>query len=130
MEIETAINNYLSTYSGLVPLVGTRIYPLIRPESDPSPAITYQLVYGFDDHSLGNDPGTTMSRFQFSCCGATYSSIVAVASQLKEAFRDFSGIMGGTGGVDVQSVFHVSTVDSYQTDGNIYIRKLDFIFRY
>lgn len=130
MEIETAIYNYLSTYSGLVPLVGTRIYPLVRPAGDPSPAITYQLIYGFDDHSLGDDPGTTMSRFQFSCCGTTYSSIVDVASQLKEAFRDYSGVMGGTGGVDVQSVLQVGTVDGYQADTSTYIRKMDFIFRY
>jgi hypothetical protein len=130
VEIETAIYNYLSTYSGLVPLIGNRVYPLIRPENDPSPAITYQLIYGFDDHSLGDDPGTTMSRFQFICWGTTYSSIVDVAKQVKEAFRDYSGVMGGTGGVIVQSVLQVSTVDGYQADTGTYFRKLDFIFNY
>jgi hypothetical protein len=130
VEIETAINSYLSTYSDLVSLVGTRIYPLVRPASDSSPAITYQLVYGFDDHSLGDDPGTTMSRFQFVCYGTTYDSVLEVAKQVKEAFRDFSGVMGGAGGVDVQSVLQVSAVDGYLTDNSTYVRKLDFIFSY
>ena len=110
MTIETALYSYLKDFAGLYALVSTRIYPLILPQNPTLPAVAYQQISGPRVHAMGNDPGITYPRYQFSCWGSTPASAAAVAQQIRLAFENYSGTMGGVGGV---TVYHSSVENMF-----------------
>jgi hypothetical protein len=98
---ETALYNYLSAYAGLTALIGTRIYPLQLPQNAKYPAVAYQQISGPRIHAMGTDPGMTYPRYQFTCWGDDHDDAAAIAKQIRLAFTNYSGTMGGDGGVTV-----------------------------
>ncbi len=131
MVIEKAIENYLKTKTGLTAFVQTRIFLDTIPETNQTwPAITYQLISGVDDHTLSEDPDSTTARWQFTIVSKTATERANIWNQLKSAFQDFSGIMGGTGGIQVHAVLQENRVDQYFPETKIYMRTVDFMFIY
>jgi hypothetical protein len=128
--IEKAIENHLKSHSGLNALIVNRIFPDEEEATNKVyPVIIYQLISGVDDHALGTDPDSTEERWQFTIKANSADSRAAVSKQLKAAFKDFSGVMGGVGGITIQSVLQVNRVDQYYETG-IYLRMVDFMFIY
>jgi hypothetical protein len=114
--IEAALYTYLSTHAGLSALIGTRIYPYMVAQGAKMPAVAYQLVDDIPVHSSVADVKVHAARFQFSCWGggtSGYTSACAVAAQIKSALQDYSGTMGGAGGVVVQHCYLELTTDLY-----------------
>lgn len=131
MTIEKAIENHLKTHIGLNALIANRIYPDLEPDTNKTyPVLIYQLISSIDDHSLGEDPDSTEERWQFTIKATSAASRAAVSKQLKAAFKDFSGIMGGVGGINVYSVLQENRVDTYDSGTGIYLRMVDFMFIY
>jgi len=130
MTIEAALYSYLSTHSGLSSLISTRIYPMQVAQGATMPAVCYQLVDDIPVHSGGADVIVHAARFQFSCWGggtSGYTSACAVAAQVKAALQDYSGTMGGTGGVVVQRSFLEMTTDLFDETLVRCGRAVDFI---
>jgi len=127
MEINDALYSYLSTYAGLSALISTRIYPDILPQSPTVPAITYQSISKVREHLFRADSTLVKSRYQFSCFGNTRSSSKAVAKQIRFALQNYSGTMGGTGGVIVNAVEIDGEDDNYESDTKLYSTMLDFL---
>jgi hypothetical protein len=128
LDIEKAIENHVKTN---VTLIKNRIYPDLIPETTKEfPAMAYSLISGVDDHALGTDPDSTEERWQFTIETKSVSERAAVYKQLKAAFRDFTGTMGGTGGKTIQSVLQVNRTDFYDSGTGIYQRMVDFMFIY
>lgn len=131
MTIEEAIFKHLSTYAGLTALVGKNIVPGDTPQSMANQAgVAYFLISDPHIHKSGGDLDVYQPRFQFSCFGTSYSNACAVAAQVKAALQDYSGTMGGTGGVVVQHSFYEDANDLFDTvSGNMRRsgRALDFV---
>jgi hypothetical protein len=111
---ETALYNYLSTYAGLTALIGTRIYPVLEPQNVKYPALVFQQISGPRVHAMGDDPGITYPRYQFTAWAEKHTEAVAVAKQVRLAFENYSGTMGGEGGV---TIYHAE-VDNQFSDHN------------
>lgn len=131
MVIEEALYAHLSTFAGLAVLVSNRIYPLVLPQKGTYPSITYLKVSGRRLHALQTDPGMASPRFQISCWAQTYTQAKAVAKQVQAALQNFSGVMGGAGGVQVDAVLFENEFDLYEdeTEGKtkLYHVPVDFI---
>ena len=127
MLLEQALYSYLSGVAGLTALVSTRIYPLMMPQDVTLPAVTYQRISGPRVHTMGTDPGLESPRFQLSSWASSYSSVKAVAEQVRLALQDYAGTMGGAGGVVVQRAFLEGDQDFYEPDTLIYQVASDFI---
>jgi hypothetical protein len=130
MTIEAALYTYLSTHAGLSALIGTRIYPITIAQGAAMPAIAYQLIDDLPVHSGIADVKVHAARFQFSCFGggtSEYTSACAVAAQVKSALQDYTGVMGGAGGVTVQRSFLENSTDLYDETMNRCGRAVDFI---
>lgn len=110
MVIETALYNYLSSYAGLSALVSSRIYPLVMPQTPTLPVVVYQQVSGPRVHAMGNDPGIMDARYQFACWASAHDDAAAVAQQIRLAFENYSGTMGGAGG---GTVYHASVENQF-----------------
>ena len=76
---------------------------------------------------MGIDPGLASPRFQFDIAGKTLLSALDVKAQLKTALQDYSGIMGGVGGVTVQACILDDEQQNYEKPTQLYIVSLDFI---
>jgi len=130
LDLETAIFKHLSTYAGLTALVENRIYPLILPDVVTYPAVTFQMISGVDDHCINEDPDNTEARIQFTAWGKTAADVRNVQAQIKAAFKDFSGIMGGAGGVNVGHVLQAGKFDGYDDETKTFWRTQDFMIMY
>lgn len=94
MSVETDLYGHLSTYAGLTPLTGTRIYPMKAPPGTASPYCTYQVVSDLRQYSHAGYSGLSRYRVQVSCfandtkAGAPgYPSVKAVAAQVLAAME-------------------------------------------
>jgi hypothetical protein len=129
--IEKAIENHLKTHAGLKALVSSRIYPDSEMEANKTyPVMIYQLISSVDDHALGTDPDSREERWQFTIKATSASSRAAVSKQLKAAFKDFSGLMGGESGLSIHSVLQQGRRDTYDSETKIFLRMEDFMFIY
>jgi len=117
---------HLSSYAGLSALVSSRIHPVIVPQEGILPAVTYHKVSGQRVHTFQADPGVAQPRFRISSWASGYSEAKDVADQIRNALQDFSGVMGGTGGVPVPSVRLENERDKYECETGRYHVDVDF----
>lgn len=130
MELNEALYAYLKSYAGLLALVGDCIYPDVLPQNPTYPAITYQLI-SEEEIDTFQQPNTLIGpTYQFSCWGSTRASCQAVAKQLRLAFKNYSGVMGGAGGVTVSGIEKINKSEDIfnDSDGRIiaYRTSIDF----
>ena len=128
--LREAIYNYLSGYTGLTDLVSTRIYSQVMPQGVVYPAVTYQVISpGTVNHLMNSDSGLYKDpQVQVSSWASTQSSGDAVAVQVSAALKDYSGTMGGDGGITVQRVFLLTPqpLELPQSGGNLFQYVHDF----
>ncbi len=118
MEINTALFTYLSGYAGLTALVGKRIYPDSLPQSSKYPAISYQQVSETEVDTF-NQPATIIGPiYQFNCWADTRAEAKAVAKQLRLAFKNLVGVIGGGGGVTIAGVEKINQLDNIEKDAD------------
>jgi hypothetical protein len=128
MNLYEALYHRLTNYSGLTDLVSTRIYPIKMPQAVTYPAVTFQVISGLPrTHLMGSDDSLAAPRVQVSAWGESLSDACDVADQIRAALQDFSGTMGGDGGVTVQRIFLESDqISLYDSESEIYHVAQDF----
>jgi hypothetical protein len=111
MELNDALFSYLSTHAGLLALVSTRIYPDKLPDKITIPAIAFQLISEEETETF-RQPTTDLlaGTYSFAVWASTRAAANAVGKQIRAAFKNFSGIMGGAGGVLISAVRKVSRI--------------------
>lgn len=124
MELNESLFVYLSSYESLSDLVGTKIYKGV-PESNPSdilPYITYSLVSESETETFKQPDknGLISSIYQFDVWASTRTSVASISKQLRKAFKNLTGQIGGTEGVILSAVRKVSrTTDIEEKNGAI-----------
>ena len=111
MELNDALFSYLSTHAGLSALVSTRIYPDKLPDKPTFPTVTFQLI-GEEETETFRQPTTDLlaGTYSFSVWASSRAVANSVSKQIRKAFKNYSGTMGGTGGVSVSAVRKVSRI--------------------
>jgi hypothetical protein len=128
MTVEEALFAYLRAHPGLAALVGSRIYPLKLPQNVTLPAVAYQRISTSWRYALGGSgPRLTQVRFQISCWAEKYETAKAVASQVRGALGNFSGVMGGTSGVRVLATTLAAEADVYEPETGLYNAPVDVL---
>ena len=116
MELGEAIYSQLSGTSDLTALVSTRIYPGVAPQAASLPYVIFFQVTNPGHHAMQADPNINGPRWQVSAWATTYSSVKAIAKQVKASLKDYTGTMGGSSGVTVQRVFYENEIDLTDVD--------------
>lgn len=116
MELGEALYSQLSGTSDLTALVSMRIYPGVAAQCASLPYIIFSQVSNAAHHAMSNDPNIQSPRWQISTWAETYSGVRAIAKQVKAALQDYTGTMGGSGGVEVQRVFFENEIDYTDLD--------------
>jgi len=121
--LEQAIYSYISTYPGLIALVGSRIYPLVMPQNPTYPAVVYSRVSRvYEKDLLGT--AWNQSRVQFSVYAKEYLEAKRVAEQLRAAFRDYKGEING---INVMLADVTNEIDLYEPDKALYHVLVDIL---
>ena len=81
-------------------LVGTRVYPVSRPQASPLPCLVYQTVSDVPEYHLKSDSGLSRARVQVNAIAETY----AEAEALVTALRGLSGAKPAQGNTDFRTI--------------------------
>ena len=129
MEVKEALYKELIATTAVTALLGTRIYPNRVPlkANLPYAAITVILTGRFE-HSSGSDSGSPEGPYiQISIYGKTPDSAYEASAAVKTAIMDFSGTMGGSGGLSVSRALFEDSGDLYDDKNRWAGIYLDFI---
>ena len=113
MTIEEAIRAHLVSE---VPSVSGRVDPFQPRPTATFPLAVYKRVFTDEDYSHDGFSGYVKIRIQTEAWANSYGESKAIAAEIKEAFRGFSGTMGGGGGVEVGFAMVRDALDAYQPD--------------
>lgn len=130
MDIALAVRTQLAASTGVIALVGARIYPLRLPLGGALPAITYATISSPRFYKHDGALGMAQSRVQVTCWASKdaqgnylYSSAKAIATQVRLALSGYSGLMGT---VLVGTCFVLNELDLVDQQTGQYYTALDF----
>ena len=112
-------------------MVGARVYPNIRPQASPLPALVLTVVSGRRDYHTRGVGTLKTRRVQVDVFASTAQDAEDLSNATEEALSGFSGVVGGT---RFQGVFLDAERDGFepaQEEGSaVYRRILDFMISY
>jgi hypothetical protein len=127
MEIDEAILAYLSGYAGLTALQSDRLYLTEAPQNPTYPLTIIEFISEeTTDTFIQPTSELTADTFQFSVWATTRKAADSVARQIKKAFKNYSGVMGGAGGVTVDAVMQVNKLKDFDEATKIYRTLYEF----
>ena len=110
----------LSTYPGLVVLIGDRIWPVEAEQGEKRPHCVYEQVSGGRRYSHNGYSNLQRPRMQVNCYAGTYEIAKDIAAQVTEALESWFSVK--TGGnrqqneidmIDPATTFYVVVVDFF-----------------
>lgn len=124
--IEEGITAYLKTYTPLVVIQGTRVWPDILPETPELPATTFISI---SDPSSYTHTGEAMKeqRFQFDCWAKDPLTAIRLKNTIRQAFSGFRGMMGST---EVYAAFPENSRPMDDDETGLYRRIIEVLFHY
>jgi hypothetical protein len=93
VNVETAVINYLLAGSAVAAIVGTRVYPVTRPQGSSLPAVTVTRISGGPLYADDGEVGLDNARLQVDSWGTTYAAakdLAAAVGDRLSAVRDIS----------------------------------------
>ena len=109
MALEDAIHNRLtSDHAGTSALIGTRCYPMVKPQKEKRTCVVYQKISGAREIIGGSDSALAHPRFQFRLIAPSYSAVKALAVQVTAALSRWSGTLQGE---TIQASFPLNELD-------------------
>lgn len=125
--IEEGLFSYLSTYAGLVSLIGARVYPDRIPQGATLPCLVYQRIdtardLSHDTSGIGSD--LAHPRFQFNAWATTKSSAKAINEQVRSALNGKRGTIAT--GVSINAALVADERYRYETETTLHTYESDF----
>lgn len=127
MELHEAFVVYLKAQTGLTALIGQGLYPDFIPEGVDAPGVVYQLIGG-EVEDTHDGAGIDGYDYQFSTYDKSNKKAWAIFIALKNALRNYKGLMGT---LNIQRVQQISMpIKDYENDTKYHSYKVDFRFYY
>lgn len=118
--IEVAIVDLITKNSGIIALIGDRIYPLRLPQDVIFPAMTYSVISNPEGHIThwGNP------RIQLDVFSERFLEGRDISTRIKNLLRGYSGI-DNTNAVKIKQIVFINWQDIPEMD-NLYRVSMDF----
>lgn len=117
-------------HTGTKGLITARCYPVSLPQEPTFPAVTYWRVSSPGQlQAFGGPVGLAIVRFQIDCWDDDYKGARALAAQVRLAMDGFSGLLGGSTGVQT-SVSVEGGMDDYDPTTGWYLSSVDVVIWY
>jgi len=105
MNLSESLCAHLKNDAGVSAIVGTKVYPLRAPRDIAFPFVIYQTIGGAPEHCMVSDAGVRGTLVQLSSWAAEHAAALVLAMAVETSLKDFSGTLGGIGGVTVDRIF-------------------------
>lgn len=92
--MEEQLKARLRAMAGLAALVGTRIWPLVRPQGSDLSALTFQVISTERGYTHDGAIGLTRSRVQFDSYGESYGDAKLVSRALIDGIEPEATVDG------------------------------------
>jgi outer membrane receptor protein involved in Fe transport len=106
--------------------VGTRIYPVFRPQGSALPAVVYTEISTTPSDTKSGPSDVDAVRVQIDVFSATYAQAVDIAQAVRAVLDKYMGTAGGVVVDGVRFEHENQTVDPTE---EIYRRSADYLFR-
>lgn len=113
MTVETKIYSRLSSVTALTDLVGDRIYPNIKAQDVPLPAISYRRVSAVRFSAMGVDSGVVKARYQVDVWSTTPDEAWAIRELVRQTLQRWSDKTTGT---EITDTFIITETDLFEGD--------------
>ena len=119
MYFEEALYTHLSSTAsstGLMTLVSSsdpRIYPLNMPQMVTYPAVVFQKISAQREPTMNADCGIVFATLQVDCYSTSYAVAKRLAKEVHTKLKNYTGVMGGTSGVQVDYTEYQQEMDDY-----------------
>lgn len=93
--IEAPLRTYLMAIDDLTDIIGTRLYPMIVPQSAPLPYVVYRRTgteREYTEH--GSHAGLAIAAIDFEAYADGYEDVKELSEVLRQAFDGHSGTLG------------------------------------
>lgn len=106
MNIDQALISYLLGTSNLTQYVSTKgVFKNLIPQGQDLPVVCFTRISAPREHTMLHDPKIYSPHYQFEMYSTSQSQLGSIVKALTSALEDYSGVMGGTSGVNVQRIF-------------------------
>lgn len=110
MTLTEALVWLLQSDATVARMAGTRVYPLVAPQTSAVPWIAYQRISDVPHYSMTGYSRLTRTRVQISVEAATYNDLRALERAIK---KRLGGYRGNVNGLNVMSAFVENVIDDY-----------------
>lgn len=101
-DLLAALFSYLNQDAEIRKIVGSRIYPMVIPQSSAIPALVYCPTAAKHDDVLGGSSGYIKQNMQISCHDTTFKKARKLSQLIRRKLQDYHGDMFG---VRIEAVF-------------------------
>lgn len=130
MNLQESLYKRLHDDAGVSALVGEQIYPLKADQDAALPLVIYQVIAGDTEHCMVSDAGVRGTRVQLASWASSHATSLQVAAAVQTCLKDFSGTLGGVGGVSCSRIFEETDImdefdESAEVEG-LWVARQDF----
>lgn len=118
MTIQEALYSYLSAYTALTTYTSNRVYPEYLPQAPKYPCVSYARISEEEVDTLEQPDTLIAPTFQVDCFATSAATANAMGVVVRAAFKNYSGLMGGSSGVTVSAIDKVSSINNTYTDSD------------
>lgn len=130
MFIEEAILTELLLKPAITDLVGKRIYYVKAPQDVAIPYLVFQKISEISTHSHQGYSHLKEARFQFSAFATTYIGSKTINAQLQTILDGFTGVMGGSGGLEIGLCLLDDETDLYEPEYKLHYSPVEYLIAY
>ena len=87
------VRDHLLLDATLIGFIGTRLFPLKRPQGSTLPAVIYQVISGIRPHTWTGSAGMQRQRVQFSIWSAQYGESYDIGQAIILSLDSFEGAL-------------------------------------
>lgn len=129
--LEEGLGSYLSTYAGLVLLIGDRVFPMRIPQGETLPCLTYQRISTprvLTHQSSGATGDLAHPRFQFDAWAPTQKTAKLVTDQVRAALNGKTGSIGtAPNNITIRAALVDGETPEFDPETEIYRSRSEFI---
>lgn len=126
MMLEEGLFAHMSTFPGLVALVGDRNYPATMPQNVTYPATRFQRIDTPRAHSRDGPNGLVHPRLSISCFALSPLEAKRVAAQVVAAAKAAQTALS-MGGLPIQGIEVADEADLYDPQADVHYTVVDLI---
>lgn len=120
MTLVAAVRTHLLADAGFAALAAARLYAAYAPQDYETPCVVMSLESETEEHTISG-PVTRTALLSFACIADEYEAAHELAEALRAGLRNYTGTMGGAGGVPVLASLHQDVSDAPEQELGLYV---------